>query len=397
MKSKNIKIKHRRYNLYNKKKSKGRQALTVILTIVIILALGVIGFGLGRPLMEYFQSQNNGGTSSGDSAWTPSQSDSSSQPDESTPSTTVDESSESTESTPAEEKTTSLFMLPTSALRSTEALGAAVASAKSNGCTGVAVTLKNNRGYFFYKTDIAGIKDTDAVSGTLTAKQITDVISAAGLDAYARIYTLKDPVSGAYIPDIKFTTGDGYTWLDAAPTNNGKSWLCPFNTETTKYIADITTELATAGFKKVVLADTIYPPFLNADDAYLGHLPIRNEKARLDALWSVITASDTAAKASGASILVEVNAEDLDAASKLSTTAEIVGDRTKLKGVELLISYTPNSESTYAAAKTFAGKMKGMYSGQPYSILIHRSGVSDTEYTDAARAFTESEVTVFSE
>lgn len=394
MKSKNIKIKHHKYNLYNKKKSKGRQALGVILTIVILIALAVVGFGLGRPLMEYFQGKNNTSSEPG-SAWTPSESDSSS--DDSSQTTTGTSSSEPTESTPEEDITPSVLVLPTNIARSAGALGNALKTAKEDGYTGVLITLKTEDGSFLYKTDIAGIKDTDAVSGVLTAKDIAAAAADNGLTPYAKISTLKDPVSGAYIADTKFMTSDSYTWLDAAPTNGGKSWLSPFSAKTAEYLADITEELAGAGFEKIVLADTKFPPFLKADDAFLGHLPIRDEQARLDALWSVISACDTAAKTKGASIMLEMSYTEFEGAEKLSTSAEPAKDAAKLNGIEILTDFSADGANLYASAKAFAGKMNGMHSGQQYTVTVKRSGLSDTALEDISRAFTESEIIVYYE
>lgn len=397
MKSKNIKIKHRKYNLYNKKKSKGQQALTIILTIVIVLALAVIGFGLGRPLMDYFQNKNNNSGNSG-SAWTPPVS-------ESTPSTEQAETSSSTAetsdaesvepNTPATENSSEVTVLPTSALRSMETLKAALSSAKSEGSTAVMLTLKNSSGNFLYKSDVAGIKDSEAITGKLTAKEIADAVIAAGMRPEARISTLRDPVSGIYVADIKYMTSDGYSWLDAAPTNGGKSWLSPFSEKTAQYIADITTELTAVGFKKVVYADMVFPAFLNADDAYLGHLPIRDDKARLDALWSVISAGSAAAKANGAEVLLEVNASDFEAAVKLSTTAEPTADRAKLAEIKLLLKLSADS-SDYVGAKAVIGRMNGAYNGQSYSVMTD-SSLPDAAKADVMKAFHEAEVTVYSE
>ena len=53
MKKKNIKIKHRKYSLYQRKKSKGRKFLTGLLMVILVAGLCVLGYGLGKPLVEY--------------------------------------------------------------------------------------------------------------------------------------------------------------------------------------------------------------------------------------------------------------------------------------------------------------------------------------------------------
>ena len=53
----NIKIKRRKYNLYNKKKSKSRQVLSIVITIAAACVLGVVGYGVGKPIMNYLQNR----------------------------------------------------------------------------------------------------------------------------------------------------------------------------------------------------------------------------------------------------------------------------------------------------------------------------------------------------
>ena len=69
MKKKNIKIKHRKYSLYQRKKSKGRKFLTGLLMVILVAGLCVLGYGLGKPLVEYFS--NRGNEPPPESAWTP--------------------------------------------------------------------------------------------------------------------------------------------------------------------------------------------------------------------------------------------------------------------------------------------------------------------------------------
>ncbi len=394
MKRKNIKIKHHKYNFYNKnkKKSKGRQVLAIILTIVLAAALCVVGFGIGKPLMDYFNGNKTPDTSS--SGWTP--------PVETVDSTDTDtapetEDAESTESAEPIPEARSIFILPEGAAVNEARLNSTVSSAKAQGYTTVVVTLKNDTGNFLYKTEVAGVKDSKAVAGTLTAKQICDIITNAGLTPQARISTLKDHTSSAHVSDIKFTTSDGWGWLDAAAANGGKTWLSPFEPKTSQYMADITAELAAAGFKKIILADMKFPPFRDADDKYLTHIPIHDEQARLTALWNVITACSTAARGSGADVMLEMSASDMDAADRLSTPAEAAGDKEKLKTVELLIIFTSENGSSTTAAGAFTGKMGGMYSGQSYSVRIAKDGYIASDYEAIITAFSNAGVTVFSE
>ncbi len=396
MKSKNIKIKHRKYSLYTRKKSKGRQALAVILTIVIAAALCVVGFGLGRPLMDYFNGNKTPSDSS--SGWTP--------PVEDTAETVVADTetaaatAESAESSEVQETTAEVvYTIPAGALRSAEMLKNAAAKAKAEGYTTVMVTMKNSVGNYLYVTDRPLFQYGDIISGTLSAKEICDIITAEGLVPCARISTLKDKLSSNYIEGIKYYNSDGSGWLDAAYANGGKAWLDPFSEKTSEYLASIVTELTTAGFKNIILADTMYPVFRYVDlNTYLGNQPhLDDSAARLDALWNVVNACDAAAKSSGAKIMLELTSEDLDATERTATTGEIAADKVRLKSVELLIDYTPVSGSEYAGAKSFAGKLNTAYSGQSYSVLVSQNALSESAYQQLLKAFGESGVRVFSE
>lgn len=393
MKSKNIKIKRRKYSLYTRKKSKGKQALAIILTILIAAALCVVGFGLGRPLMEYFNGSKTPTDSS--SVWTP--------PVEDTAETVLSDetaSAETVETAEVQQPTAEVvYTIPAGALRSADSLKSAVSQAKAEGYTTVIVTMKNSVGNYLYVTERSILQYGDIISGTLSAKEICDIITAEGLVPYARISTLKDKLSGNYLEGIKYYNYDGSGWLDAARDNGGKAWLDPFSEKTSEYVASIVTELASAGFKNIILADTMYPVFRNVDlSTYLANQPdLSDSNARLDALWDVVDACSAAAKSSGATIMLELNAEDMEAADVTATTGEIAADKTRLKSVELLIDYTPVSGSEYAGAKSFTGKLGALYSGQSYSILITRNAVSVSAYEQLLKAFSESGVRVFSE
>lgn len=387
-KSKNIKIKHRKYSLYNRRKSKGRQALAIILTIVLAAALCVVGYGLGKPIMEYFQNRQND-TGDGGTAWTP-------------PTYETGSGGESYESAAADGETSApeqdgvqgAYLLPANAAANATSLSAAVNAAKSQGYSAVAVTLKSDTGGFLYKSEIAGIKDSEAVTGTLTAKQIYDTITEAGLEPQARINTLKDHTSPSYVDDIKFVAVEGWGWLDNYADQGGKPWVSAFGSRTPQFVSSVVRELSNAGFKQIVLANTVFPAFRPADYGYLAD--INDSKKRSDALWSVVSACQEAA--GDAKLLIEMDAAELLGTERLSTTAELANDRAKLEETELLLDYTgmvTSGANSYAQARSFIGRMQGAYSGQRYSVVISRSQLSQADLDAVTQAFTESGINVF--
>ena len=393
-KKQGIKIKKHRYNLYNRKKSTGKKVLGTVLTVLAAAVLCVVGFGIGRPLMEYFQNKNSGTSGDSSPSWTPpvaSQTEESSPESDEAPQTSATTGGQPTQDDPVLQEDAGAAFLDAGALANTDSLKSATAAAKSAGFTAVCVTLKDDMGYVLYKTGIESVKDTDAVKGTLTAKQIADTIKGMGMTPVARINTLKDHVGGIYFGGNYLITGDMGAWHNAAPANGGKKWLDPFNAATSAYIGQLAEELAGAGFGRIILANTIFPQFHPTDySEYLAGMPIADETARLNALWDVITAARTAAEQSGAVVMLETNGDALFADNRLSTTAEAAADKERLLGITLLADYT--GDAAYTAAKSFSGRMSALFPGQEYAVHIG-GGASNGEIL---KAFTEDGTAVYS-
>ena len=395
-KKQGIKIKHRRYNLYNRKKSTGKKVLATVLTVLAAAVLCVVGFGIGRPLMEYFQNKKDGANSDSSPSWTPpavTQESEQTSETQGAPSEEQTSQGEQTSQTdPAAQEETGALLLDESVLENfdSDSLKSTIASAKSAGYTAVCVTMKDDMGYVLYKTEIDGVKDSDAVKGRLTAKQICDIIKGMGMTPVARINTLKDHTSGIYVGGNYLITGDMGAWHDAAPANGGKKWLDPFNAATASYIGQMTAELSQAGFGRIILANTIFPEFHPTDySEYLAGQPIGDEAARLNALWDVITAAKNAAQENGAVVMLEMDSAELFANDRLSTAAEAADDSARLHDVELFITYS--GEGSYTGAKSFMGRMSAQFSGQEYAVCVGTGAARE----DIERAFTENGVAVY--
>lgn len=393
-----IKIKHHKYNLYNKKKSKTRRVLTVIGTIAAACALGILGYGLGKPLVNYFRNPDQ--YISDSEAWTPpNTADSSDSPADSDTesgsgnSTSADEPN----SKPVEVDNTGIYTLPAKAAVNSAALDSALAAAKESGCSTVAVILKDNAGNFLYKTSIAGIKDGDTITGAMTAEQICEAITNAGFTPAAKISTLMDSssprlISGGY----ELATGDGY-WLDAAPSKGGKQWLSPFRSETVKFIGDITSELSQAGFKHIICTNTRFPAFYNSDiKSYLSNLPLTDSAKRVSALWNVINSAQSGCEKHGATLWLQINGDSITAEQKNSTDAEITLAADKIKDQRIIVSYSLTAGDAYQTAKDFADKVTAATHGASVAVSV-KAGASSSALEGARKAFTEAGFDIFIE
>lgn len=348
----NIKIKRSKFNLYNKKKSKAKRALRVAITVVAVCALGVLGYGLGKPLMKYFRERNakDPDTSALISSIIGAESGEMSTAGGSSGETSGDE--------PAPQANDKVYYLPENAALSEAALSAELAAAKRSGCTVVAVTLKNADGNLLYKTGIAEVKDSaEVVTGTLSASRIATLISGEGFVPAARINTLMDKTAGGLVKGNYRIVDDqgGGTWHDNRPEKGGKPWLSPFKSESAGYIGSVTSELSAAGFKKIYCANTRFPAFHTVDvTTYLTDLPLTDSAKRVSALWSVVNSAKTNAEKNGAELWLEMSASSFTAESRDNTDAELVSDKTKLRDVKVIVVYDlikdPASASTASSA-----------------------------------------------
>ncbi|MDE7230663.1 MAG: hypothetical protein K2N56_09300 [Oscillospiraceae bacterium] len=394
-----IKIKKSKHNLYNKKKSKSRQTLTIVLTVVAACVLGVVGYGIGKPIMNYFQTRGEH-TDSSDPGGTSSDISSEISSDNSFEDSSGDSSGSDTPPVPPEVEDIKLYVLPVDATASSASLGSALAAAKEAGYDTVAVTLKDENGYLYYKTEVERVRyDSIIVKGTLTAAQIAEQITNAGMTPAAKISMLKDRITPMYFGG--FTFENGTHWLDdyPPPDGSGKRWLSPFVPESVQYLTNIASELAGAGFEHIICENITYPAFHPIDiDTYLKHLSLTDRTKRLNALWDMADAAKGAVEAHGAKLWLELNGADFIKADRFGTNAEIAGDSEKLGSVGVIVSYSQSgTESVYDNAKAFAGSLRTAAGENNDIAVLVKRGTSGAVSEDIRRAFEENGLRLFTE
>lgn len=391
-----IKIKKSKHNLYNKKKLKSRQVLTVVLTIVAACVLAVVGYGIGKPIVNYFQTKP---PETSDVSSDSISSVSSSAP-ESSPQSVSDSggaSGSSTSEPPVDpvKDDTKMYFLPIGSTESSAALAGALAAAKESGCDTVAVTLKDENGYLYYKTDLDKVKRTLLVKGSLTAEQISGQIKQAGLTPAVKICMLKDRVTPMFFGGFTFANGGG--WLDDYPDAGGKRWLSPFLQETVDYLASVANELSGAGFEHVIFYNVRYPVFNPTDiSSHLAHLPVNDKEKRLEALWNVLDAAKSAAENNNAKVWVEMDGADFIKADRYNTDAELALNVEKLAGFGVIVDYAPTTaEKLYESTLTFASKLGTVSEGIDDIAVAAKRGTAGTVPADISEALEESEVRMF--
>ena len=382
----NIKIKRSKFNLYNKKKSKAKRALRVVITVLAVCALGVLGYGLGKPLIKYLQDRNSGkpdtsallssmiGDVSGSGAVSEG----------------AGSTGETSDPAPVQQMNDKIYYLPENAALSETALSSALSAAKSSGCSVVAVTLKNADGNMLYKTSIAEIKDSEeVVTGTLTASQIASMISKEGFTPAARINTLMDKTGGGIVKGNYRIVDDqgGGTWHDDRVEKGGKAWLSPFKSESISYIGNITSELSAAGFKRIICLNTRFPAFHTIDiSTYLKDLPLTDNSKRLSALWNVVSSAKSGAEKNGAEIWLEISGTSLIAENQANTDAELIADKSRLGNVKIIVNYDLLNQTASSSGNTTSGSASNTSGATSSSSASNSSETSTASVSRTALA-----------
>ena len=237
-------------------------ALSVALTFLIAVAIGVVGYSVAKPLLQY---------------------DGKVQPDLSVaetaqPATTAIPVATQTETVPATEAPTeaaaceSGVRLSAEALQSADALQQALAKARSDSPNGklLVIPLKVQGGAVLYQTNVETAKQCGAAQGNLTLPQITAAAMEQGWTPVAECSLLYDNLLPKFRVEAGYQTADGSQWLDNSADNGGKPWASPLSTVTLQYLTELTQEIAASDFSQIWFADAVFPPFRDSDLAYIG-------------------------------------------------------------------------------------------------------------------------------
>lgn len=321
-KSQNIKIKRSKGRMYKKRRSPVKTVLETIVLVIIAGGLIYLGYTAAGPLIKYFSGEI--GTSA-ITSWTPGESILTA---ENTNQTAVSGGTSANQPVVTDapvKKDIGSYLLPLESADSMERLESELSKAEGMGFGTVIIPLKTTEGNILYSSNIEYIKDTDLISGKLTAKGIAQAIKKRGMTAKAVIPTLMDCKSPVYVGDTGYTIiGTQFSWLDASASHGGKQWIDPYLDGTKKYYSDIIKELKGAGFEEVVISQLRYPKFNVVDPKYL---PQRNfEKERYKTLTTLY---NNLYDASGKTLSVMVNIQDvLDGNGQdYGATAEILKDK----------------------------------------------------------------------
>lgn len=250
-----------------RKASPGRMILSIGFTFLAAGAVGVVGYSIAKPILQY---------SGAESSIT---AESTAEPPES--GTVAEEAAVSSEAAPAvtteaAEPAASAcqegYVLPVSSLDSMQTFSAAVASARTLLPDGelLVIPLKIAGGELRYQTSVELAKTCGAAKGSISLSEMVQTAQQQGWTPVAQLSLLQDHLLPDADADAGFRVTDGSRWLDNTKENGGKAWTSPFSTVTIQYLQDITEEVTTAGFSQIWCRDVIFPSFRDSDLTYIG-------------------------------------------------------------------------------------------------------------------------------
>ncbi len=371
-------------NLYRRRKTAKQKVFGTVVLAIAIGALAFLGFCIGKPLLDYIGSI---GTKEMPD-WTPADSyvrAQESQPAESTAAdtTTVPENTEVfgtadgvTDIAEVNEPTViAAAEIPTSALANRSSLSAVLAKTKAAGYNAGVVQLKDRKGILHYKS---GIKDTeDIIKGGMTADEIIAVFEENKMIPVAQMSLLADQSGCMTFTDMSYkikNEGD-VSWLDYTG-GSPQRWANPESSATREYNAQITAELAMAGFGDIIVTDLVFPDFQDYDREYIHEKYFRSD--RYNMLYNVVKTG----------YVIEMNASDV-LETPFGRTAEALCDTSKLAGnsIALVIDrkaltadagYPAEARSFTETVLSLAEKKTG---GLPIVPVIDGTGFDDAEKT----------------
>lgn len=324
-------------NLYRPKKTKKQKIIGTVIFIIIVIIIGFIGFFLGKPILDFFGRPET----EREEAWTPPVTEISEAPEpEETEVTEITEvpgeqpvisgtenesNSENSEDKPAVISGNKALTLSVGALSNRASLAAALAKGKNMGYNGAVILLKDEKGYFHYKSDIKELSDKELVIGELKLSEITEAFREADMTPIAEISVLKDNKGAAAFSDISYKCyGEDTSWLDYYSTGEPLRWICPDSNESKAYMDKIYDEIAASGINNIILSNIIFPPLQNYDKRYLSSDYFADDRHNM--LYGFIREGMT----------IKIRAEDI-LSGEYGGTAEILKDKAKLKGSKIAL------------------------------------------------------------
>ena len=296
------------------KNSMGSSAVTAhkvkqLLPIVAaVLAIVLVGFLLGKPVLNMLSGAGNSDSSSSSQIVDTSSKleDSSVQTDVSQPSSDVQSDNPQPEIVQPVAKTRIYYYADTSALSTEAGIDGVIAQMKSKGATHLVFDVKNQDGNLLYAS--ANQYGSQLVADkTVDIKALVSKLSQNGITPVARMYTFMDKlISNVERSTAVMYQGTDTRWLDSGAALGGKAWANPASQIMRDYIISLTDEVMSLGIKEIVYAGFHTPTGYSLDKRDFG-ATMDQVLASMRSLYNTLEAK-VSAKGGRCSLQVEYSA-----------------------------------------------------------------------------------------
>ena len=306
-----MKLKNKGRKIYKTKeknyygKSPIGKLFSALLTIILIGGIGVLGYSVAGPMIDYSRKQGD------------------EEPQETTSAeeTTTGISSENaTNPTTVETPETEIYKgvrLNEYEIMTTEAMETAIGRVPQN-IEYIEIPLKLSDGRIIYDTGYEEFPEQN--NSGLTLSEITRTVRKNGYTPVAYISVFADNIIPAEYPQYSYMNTENLTvWHDA----DFNMWVSPFSAEYSGYLNFIADEISGAGFKKIICSDIKFPDFSDMDLSLLNDSRLESY-SRYTALDNVADMLYDIINYNNSDMIIEVNSSEI-----LSGKAEILNQQIK--------------------------------------------------------------------
>lgn len=281
-----------------------RSAFGIVLTLVLAVFFGIVGYSIAAPVIERLSAEAESPTTVPLETTTTAMT-------EMQPETTAAVSAAAT-SVPAETTVTTTgtepavtrfaepvqlaYCVPEESLTDPELLELTAESLRSQGYTAMIFPLKSAGGKLLYASENEAASVSNAFeAGAPSLADLAAVASMRNMQCMARFDTLNDNIYPAAYQNGAYCIADeGGRWLDTAEERGGKPWLSPFSDSARAYLSSLCGEINDAGFTGIFCTDLMFPLFRDSDVSLLGSY-VNDSVRRREALAAVMTEITNAA------------------------------------------------------------------------------------------------------
>lgn len=272
--------------------------LSGALTVLLIGGIGFLGYSVAEPIINYTKHKGDEPAAT--------------EPPVTEPVTTAAVVTSATMPAPTEAPTEPVTeeyytaaSLKVTDLANIDALKSALASIpKSEEISYIELPVKVSGGEVYYASSV--YEAQAAVKSTISLSEMIKEIENSGFKAAAVISIFRDNLVPINFPDAGYVlASDGSQWYD----KDNKLWASPYSQRAIDYSSSLVLELTNAGFKRIICSDFVFPDFTEYDLQNLD--PILSKNDRCMSLTSTANLLYDNAVSNGASMQIEVSAEDI--------------------------------------------------------------------------------------